>query len=893
MSINSNIVLKDGTSVLIRECRDDDIEKLKEFVNSLSDSSIEGRFMQKIPRDLALELLRKDKTLSIVAIRNDKIIGHGAIYQKGTGSAEIAILVSEDYQSKGLGTSMLGLLTEYSIRSGVYEVKSYVSPQNYKMIGVLKNLGFPVESEAKPGVLEVRFPPSSLPEAIDKFEHRDAISAVNAVKFFLEPKGIAIIGASGDRNAIGGQLFFNLIESDYQGPIFPVNPSREFVQGIKTYKSILDIPYPVDVAFIVVPYQFVNNVARECGQKGVKGLIIISSGFSEVGGDGVKRQQELMKICSDYGMRVIGPNCMGVANTDPKVNMNGQFSPFKPRRGRISFLSQSGALGIAVIDITNKLGLGMSSFVSVGNKADISGNDLIQYWEQDANTDVILMYLESFGNPTKFSRIAKRVSKTKPIIVVKSGRFGAGFRATQSHTGALLSASDVTVDALFKQSGVIRAQTLDEMFDLAALLSSQPVPKGNRVAIVTNAGGAGILAADACEAQGLKVPELTEETQRKLREFLPPIASVKNPVDMSAAAGPEGYEKVLDVLKDTDYIDSIIVIFIPPVVMDQSVVSSKILSASKRIDGKKTIASVFMAYRGVPDILIGEGVKIPSFPFPEDAASALAKATEYGKWKYSPLSKPRDIKVKDREEVKAIISNGLKNKDGWLTYDEASRILQNYGIPVVKTIIAKTPEEIRSKVATIEGNVVVKAYGPKLVHKSDMGAVKLNVLPLKAGDVAADMLNSLKNIGVEVDYFVVQEMIPEGIEMIVGSSLDPSFGPVVVTGMGGKLVELLKDISIRLAPVSENDADEMISELKTSKVLYGYRGGIVADVEAYKDIITRISSLVYENPEIMELDLNPVLVMEKGKGAKVVDFRIRVGVASKNIPFVAKNLIKE
>ncbi len=893
MTINSNIVLKDGTSVLIRECSDDDSKKLKEFVESLSDSSIEGRFMQNIPRDLAVELLKKDKTLSIVAIRNDKIIGHGAIYGKGPVSAEIAILVSEQFQSKGLGTAMLGLLTEYAIRSGVYEVKSYVSPENYKMISVLKNLGFPVESEAKPGVLEVRFPPSSLPEAIEKFEHRDSISAVNAVKFFLEPKGIAVIGASGDRNAIGGQLFFNLIESDYQGPIFPVNPSREFVQGIKTYKSVLDIPYPIDVAFIVVPYQYVNSVAKECGQKGVKGLIIISSGFSEVGGDGVQRQQELMKICSDYGMRVIGPNCMGVANTDTKVKMNGQFSPFKPRNGRISFLSQSGALGIAVIDITNKLGLGMSSFVSVGNKADISGNDLIQYWEQDPNTDVILMYLESFGNPIKFSRIAKRVTKTKPIIVVKSGRFGAGFRATQSHTGALLSASDVTVDALLKQSGVIRAQTLDEMFDLAALLSSQPVPRGNRVAIVTNAGGAGILAADACEAMGLKVPELTQETQEKLRAFLPPIASVRNPVDMSAGAGPEGYEKVLDVLKDVDYIDSIIVIFIPPVVMDQSVVSSKILSAAKRIDGKKTIASVFMAYRGVPDILIGDGVKIPSFPFPEDAASALAKATEYGKWKYAPISKPKEVAVKDRERVKAIISKALSNKESWLSYNEASEILENYGIPVVKTIIAKNPEEIRSKMNNFEGNVVVKAYGPKLIHKSDMGAVKLNVLPLQAGDVAENMLNSLKKMNVDVDYFVVQEMIPEGIEMIVGSSVDPSFGPVVVTGMGGKLVELLKDISIRLAPVTEKDVEEMISELKTSQILYGYRGGIVGDIDAYKDIISKVSALVYDNPEIMELDLNPVLIMEKGKGAKVVDFRLRVGVANKNIPFVAKNIIKE
>jgi len=345
------------------------------------------------------------------------------------------------------------------------------------MIAVLKSMGFAVESEAGPGSLKVRFSPSSLPEAIKNFENRETISAINAVKLFLEPKSIAVIGASSNRSSVGGQLFFNLLESNFQGQIFPVNPSHDFVQGIRAYKSVKDIDFPVEMALIVVPAESALRVIEECGEKGVKGLVIITSGFSEVGEEGKKRQDKLTEICDRYGMRVIGPNCMGVVNNSDEVRLNGQFSPFKPVKGRVSFLSQSGALGIAVFDITTKLGLGLSSFVSVGNKMDISGNDLIQYWEDDENTDVILLYLESFGNPIKFSQLSRRITKKKPIVVVKSGRGSAGFRATQSHTAALLSTSDVTVDALFKQSGIIRCDTLDEMFNVTSVLAHQPVPR--------------------------------------------------------------------------------------------------------------------------------------------------------------------------------------------------------------------------------------------------------------------------------------------------------------------------------------------------------------------------------------------------------------------------------
>ncbi|MEM3255574.1 MAG: GNAT family N-acetyltransferase [Thermoplasmatales archaeon] len=888
----SSIILRDGSLVVVRDYIDSDLDKIKDFVDSLSDATIQGRFMQVTPKEAVLRALIKNEWKTIIALRNDKIIAHGALYKGNEGFAEIGIIVSDNFQSMGLGTAMLGLLAEEAVRSGVKEIRSFVSPENYKMISALKSMGFAVESEAKPGAVMVRFSPSSLPEAIRNFDNRDSLSAINAVKFFLEPKSIAVIGASSDRTSIGGQLFFNLLESNFNGQIFPVNPNHEFVQGIRAYRSIRDIEYPVDVAFIVVPADVAIKVAEECGEKGVKGLVIITSGFSEIGDVGKKRQEQLSRICTKYGMRVIGPNCMGVVNNSDRVRLNGQFSPFKSIKGRISFLSQSGALGIAVFDITTRLGLGLSSFVSVGNKEDISGNDLIQYWENDEGTDVILLYLESFGNPVKFSRIARRITKKKPIIAVKSGRYKAGFRATQSHTGALLATSDITVDALFKQSGIIRTDTLDEMFDVAVLLANQPVPKGNRVAILTNAGGAGILAADACEAHGLEVPDLKESTKEELRKILPDIASVKNPIDMTAGVQAEMYEKSLEILGRDDSIDSIIVIFILPVVLDPNDVAKSILRGVKKFNNSKTVVSVFMATKGMTEILREDGIRVPSFPFPEDAAIALARATEYGKWKYSPPKETRKRESVDLEKVKAIISGAMRDGREWLTYDECSTILGIYNIPTVKTATFRDPKEAELKTAGWQGKVALKAYGPKIVHKSDVGAVELNVPVSKIKDSADAMLSGLRSRGFQVDYMVAQEMVPEGIEMIAGSSSDPLFGPLVVGGMGGKLVELLKDVSTRLAPIDMEDAAEMISELKTADVLRGYRGAKVADEEAYKEVLVNVSRLVSENPEILELDLNPVIVLEKGLGCKAVDFRIRVGSQGfKAPPFVAKSIL--
>ena len=588
-------------------------------------------------------------------------------------------------------------------------------------------------------------------------------------------------------------------------------------------------------------------------------------------------------------MRLIGPNCMGIVNTDPKVSLNGQFSPFKPIPGKIGFLSQSGALGIAIIDYANRLGLGMSTFVSVGNKADISGNDLIQYWESDDNTNLILLYLESFGNPRKFARIARRVGRKRPIIAVKGGRSAAGFRATQSHTGALVAASDVTVDALFQQAGVIRTDVLAEMFDVAALLTTQPVPRGDRVAIITNAGGAGILAADACEDLGLHVPELASDTQIALKIFLSPAAGVRNPVDMVASASSSDYARTIRAVAGDPNVDALIVIFIPPMALRPEEVASEILKAAQELDGRMPLLSTFMASHGAPEILSDGQSRIPSYPFPEAAASALARAAQYGKWLATPEGSIPDFSDVRREEAAAIVAQALQEGERWLKPKETEDLLGCYGIPLVKTLYAETPEEARRAALELGGQVALKAIAPGLVHKTEAGAVRLAL----AGDeetenAAMEMLKQLESAGFKGTGFIIQPMVPSGIEMLVGVTHDPVFGPIVVCGTGGIIVELLKDVTARITPLTDQDVSDMIHSLKTFPLLNGYRGGPRYDVVALEQVILRVGALVEDIHEIAELDLNPAIVLPEGQGVSIVDARIHVAETLPYLPFGAK-----
>jgi acyl-CoA synthetase (NDP forming) len=572
-------------------------------------------------------------------------------------------------------------------------------------------------------------------------------------------------------------------------------------------------------------------------------------------------------------MRLVGPNCLGVLNTDPSVCLNATFAPSVPPVGRVGFLSQSGALGLAVVDHAEALGLGLSSFVSNGNKADISGNDLLQYWEQDEATDLIVLYLESFGNPRKFGRLARRVGKRKPILAVKSGRSKAGARAAGSHTGALVAASDLTVDALFRQAGVIRTDTLSELFDVAKLLDAQPVPRGGRIAIVTNAGGLAILCADACEASGLTVPDLPDELQAELAKFLAPAASTSNPVDMIATAGAEEYRRAIEAIAASDAVDAIVAIFIPPLVTRAEDVADAICDAAAKVDASLPLLSVFASHLPAP-VRLGEA-GVPTYAYPEDAARALAKAVDYGRWLERDAGATPEFGGLRRDEAAATLATALRRGPGWLEPDDIATLLSCYGLSTPESALADTPDAAGQVAERLGGPVAIKAVGPTLVHKTEAGGVALGLVGHQAVAAAArDMREAAAAAGHVVEGYLVQGMAPAGVEMLVGVVHDPLFGPVVACGGGGTTAELIGDVAVRLSPVTDRDAHDMVRSLRTYPLLNGYRGATPVDLSALEDVILRLATMVDEHSEIAEVDLNPVIV--SADGALVVDARIRV-----------------
>ncbi len=878
---DGDVVLRDGSTVHIRVMSRADEAGLCALLNSLSEDSRWLRFYcLQNSAGLAAEAHREanlDQAFGLIACsgEDERVVGHAFYVAIDEQRAEVAFTIANDFQGRGLGTILLCQLADVAAANGIKVFEADVVAANHAMLHVFRASGFPIEVNASAGQLHVVFPTSFTDEARQQFERRESISAVNALKLFFQPRAVAVIGASRQRGTIGGEIFHNLLSYGFNGPVYPVNPAATSIENVKTYPSIEAVPGPVDLAVIVVPGAKVVQVTNECARKGVKALVVISAGFSETGEEGKRRQAELVTVCRSAGMRLIGPNCMGIVNTNPAVLLDATFAPGSPPRGRVGFSSQSGALGLAIMEFANSLGLGISTFVSVGNKADISGNDLLRYWEADDDTDVILLYLESFGNPKKFSEIARRVGRRKPIAVVKSGRSSAGARATSSHTGALLAASDVTVDALFRQAGVVRTDTLSELFDVASLLANQPLPKGNRVGIITNAGGPAILCADACEARGLEIPVLSDISQTRLRTFLPAGASIGNPVDMIASAPAEHYRRAIEIVGADENIDSLIVIFTPPLVTRAQDVARCIVEAVQHIDKSKPVLSVFLSAQQPPPELRTARFNIPSYSFPETAAIALARATHYQQWRERRETYPAKFADIRPDEAAAVVASALARGEGWLLPDEVANICSCYGLPLIAQRVVASAEDAAAAAEKIGGKVALKAIAPGLVHKTEAGAVRLHLSGAEAVRKAAlELSERLQFRGLTLSGFVVQQMAQPGIEMLVGVVHDPQFGPVVACGAGGIQVELLKDVSIRLTPLSNDDTTEMIRELKTYPLLTGFRGSVACDVAALEEGLLRVSAMVEDIPQIAELDCNPYVVHEKG--ATILDARIRV-----------------
>jgi acetate---CoA ligase (ADP-forming) len=665
----------------------------------------------------------------------------------------------------------------------------------------------------------------------------------------------------------------NLLEAGFPGGVYPVNPAAEVVQSVRSYPRITDVPGEVGLAVIAVPGGAVNAVARECAAKRVPALVVVSAGFAEVGEDGAARQRELVEICRSAGMRLIGPNCLGILNTAPDVRLNATFAPAMPPTGSAGFLSQSGALGLAMIDLASGRSLGLSSFASIGNRADITGNDVLEYWEDDPATAVALLYIESFSDPRRFARVAQRVGPRKPVVVVKSGRSQAGARATSSHTGALLAASDVTVDALFEQAGVIRTDSLADLLDVASLVANQPLPTGPRVAIVTNAGGPGIMCADACEVTGLEVPALPDSIQEELRGFLAPEAGVGNPVDMIATASAEQYRRAIATLAAWEGADALIVIFVRPLLTKAEDVAEAVRGALAELPRALPVLAVFMSERDHQAMASGGGV--PTYLYPEDAAQALARVMRHVRWRQRAPSEPPRFDDIRADEAAAVIAGALDEAGGWLPVSETMRLLECYGIPIAQWERADDPVMAGHIADRLGGKVALKAVGPGLVHKSDVGAVRTGLEGGAAVSWAGvQMDEALERAGAEREAFIVQRMVEGGVEMIVGVVGDAFFGPVVACGAGGVKAELLKDVTARIAPLTRDDAAGMLRSLATFPLLTGYRGAPPVDVEALEDLVLRVSAMVDSHAEIAELDLNPVIATVEGVLA--VDARIRI-----------------
>ncbi|HTY56839.1 MAG TPA: GNAT family N-acetyltransferase [Candidatus Binataceae bacterium] len=891
----ADVVLRDGSTIRIRPVRSEDEEALFEFLRGLSENSRAMRFFAVTGDSALAKEARRSADVDyanrygLVATigPEQRIVGHALYVADEHESAEVGFTIADDYQGRGLGTVLLGHLAEVATTNGFKVFKAHVRPENRRMVDVFRESGFPTELRAEPGELEIAFPTSLSQEALERFDQRERVGAVNSLLWFFNPRSIAVIGASRRRGTIGGEIFHNLLSYGFAGVVYPVNPNAEVVQAVPAYRSVEEIRGNVDLGIIAVPAEHALDAVQQCARKGVRALIVISSGFAEVGEAGYARQKELVRLCRAAGMRLIGPNCMGLVNTNPKVRLDATFAPQTPPTGRIGFSSQSGALGLAILEYAHALDLGISTFVSIGNKTDISGNDLLTYWESDPDTDVILMYLESFGNPRKFSHIARRIGRVKPIVAVKSGRMPAGARATSSHTGALLAASDITVDALFRQSGVIRTDTLEEMFRVASLLAHQPLPKGRRVGIITNAGGPGILCADTCEAQGLQIPILSAETQAQLQACLPAEATVINPVDMIASASAEHYREVISIVAADPGIDALIVIFIPPLVTRAEDVARAIIDNARQLGKAKPILAVCMTARGIADQLRTADVRVPSFDFPEAAAITLAHVARYAEWRSRPLATPPKLDGIARDEAAAIVAMALRRGEGWLAPSETLSVLTCYGIPFIEQREVKDWESAVLAAEKMGGELALKAVAPGLVHKTEFGAVRLHLKNAEEVRKAArEISERLAPLGYTPTSYLVQRMAPEGVEMLLGVAHDPQFGPVLACGVGGVMVELLRDVSIRLAPLTRQDVTEMIKGLRTYPLLTGFRGGPTCDVTALEDALLRVSMMVDDLPQIAELDLNPTFVHPNG--VTVVDARIRVAPSSPPRPLGAR-----
>ena len=693
----------------------------------------------------------------------------------------------------------------------------------------------------------------------------------------FSPKSVAVVGTNRVQGTVPYDIFYNILSSGFKGIVYPVSPREASVAGVRAYKYVIDIPDPVDMAVIVFASSVCHLALEQCGKKGIKSVVIISAGFREVGEAGLKRQARLDEIAKKYGMSIIGPNCLGVINTDATVGFNASFARKMPSAGNIGFLSQSGALCTAVLDYTRAKNIGFSKFVSFGNKMDVSEVDLLHYLAEDEQTKVILLYLEEVSNGRALLEAAhKIIAETgKPILAIKSGRTQEGAKAAASHTGSL-AGSDRVCDAIFRQAGIIRANTIEEMFNFAVALAYQPMPAGDRIAIITNAGGPGVMATDAAVKYGLNLAQFSEETTQVFKKTLPATANIKNPVDVIGDARADRYKAAVGASLADENVDGVGVILTPQSMTDIDAIA-EVVCESSHGSGKPVYAS----FMGESDVASGidrlQRNHVPHYPLPETMCSAFASAHRFKTWLQIDRPALNPLSDDDPDSARNILDEAVKAGKSYLPEYEASMVLGTYGFPLIESILAASADEAADRAEKIGFPVVLKIESPDVVHKFDVGGVVLNLETPEAVRTAYNTI--IENVqrfkaDAKINGVTVEKMITGGEEVILGVQRDPVFGPVVIFGLGGIFVEILKDVTFRAAPLDEYAVGTMIREIRSYPMLAGARGRTNRDVPALENCIRRLSHLATDCPQIASLDINPLIVLDEGKGCYVADARI-------------------
>ena len=857
----ADVVLRDGTVAAVRPIRPGDGDGIRRFHASQSDESIYLRFFAPLRQLSDSDVLRFTHVdyadrVALVATMREEIIGIGRYDRIDGRSAEVAFNISDSFQGKGIGSVLLEHLAAIAQEFGIARFTAEVLPQNRKMLAVFSDAGYDVKRHIEDGVVEVGFdiePTDSSKAVAMSREHRAEALSVRSI---LHPGNVAVIGASRRRGSIGSQLLDRLVEAGFTGSIHPVNPNVRTLRRRTAYPSVAAVPGQVDLAVIAVPAHAVLEVVDECAEAGVKALLVVSSGFAEEGHDGERLQAELLRRARGAGMRVVGPNSFGLINNDPAVRLNASLAPTLPPHGRVGLFAQSGALGIAVLASAARRNLGISSFGSAGNRVDVSGNDFMQYWIDDDSTNVVGLYLESMGNPRKFSRIARNLALIKPVIVVKSGV--SAFGVPPGHRVRRTKARPEVFSAMLKQAGVIRVENVHQLFDIAQLVAHQPLPAGDRVAIVGNSTALGTLTADACTSWGLTVSH--------------------GPVALPTEATAAQFRKALAAAFADAKVDSVLTCFIPPLLTDDEDVAAAVRDAATK--SQKPCAATFLGMRGVDDghaSVTGTGGStraIPVYAMPEDAVRALAAATRYGQWRAKDHGTPVAPAGLNRRIAEDVVHTVLSvdPRGRRLAHDEASALLQAYGIDVWGNELVLSADEAVVAAERVGYPVVLKSTAPMLRHQGGVGGVRVDLRSEASLRAAWESLTE-RLAPLDADRLVVQKMATPGVPCVITSDEDPLFGPVIGFSVAGMPTELLDDIAYRIPPLTDVTVSELISSVKAAPVLHGHRGATPVHRAALADLIARVSVLADDLPEVASLVLNPVNAHPAGVevlGAEIV-----------------------